>query len=84
MKKYMTLGVMATMAISAFASIPVLAQDHLDRANRDQFRADRQEMKSQRDAMVGDEYGAVKHAMHANRDQHRAYRNERKFVRDGY
>jgi hypothetical protein len=84
MKKYITVAILAVVATTGLASTAARADDHMERAVKHQFRADRQDMKSQRDAMVGDEYGAMKHAVRANREEHRSVRNEGKLLRDGY
>jgi hypothetical protein len=70
--KYTAFGFLTVLALSGLN--PALAQDW-GGARHNEYRADRQEWKANRDASVGDFSGARRHERHAMRDDFRARRD---------
>lgn len=70
--KYIAFGFLTVLALSGLK--PALADDWRD-LRHDDYRADRQEWRANRDAAMGDYYGARRHHRHAMRDEYGARRD---------
>lgn len=75
MKNYFAFGFLTILALSGLN--PALADDWRD-VRHNEYRANKQEWKANRDAAVGDFHGAARHQRRAVRDDYRAGRDARR------
>jgi hypothetical protein len=81
MKNLLVLGFAASILGSSFAGA-AFAND-ADTAAKNEQRAQGQEFKAERDAARGDVVGAARHERNARRDEHKARHEEHRAIRKG-